>query len=59
MARQYEFNTIDDIRGGCFHDFRNEAEERSRYGYTIQEISNSMDMHPSLVRRVLSHGGAA
>jgi DNA-directed RNA polymerase specialized sigma24 family protein len=53
MARQYELNTMQDISGGCFHDFRNEVEERSRYGSTIQEIADRMDMSPSLVRQVL------
>lgn len=54
MARQYEFNTIRDIQGECFHDFQSEAEERSRYGSSILEISEEMDIHPTLVKRILS-----
>ena len=53
MARQYEFNTMQDISGECFYDWKHEVEERSRYGSTIQEIADRMDMSPSLVREVL------
>jgi transposase-like protein len=53
MARQYELNTMRDISGDRFYDFRDEVEERSRYGSTIQEIADRMDMSPSLVREVL------
>jgi hypothetical protein len=37
------------------HDWRNEAEERSRYGYTVAEIAAQMEITPAGVRYLLSY----
>ena len=49
--------TMDDMRniGEAVHDYIDEAEERSRYGSTVAEIADQMQITPAAVRYLLSY----